>query len=131
MIRFASACLFLYWTAIFVATHLPSSALPRLQWSDKVYHAIAFSGLAFLLAWAIPARRGKRIQHLLLAALFAIGYACLDEFSQKFIPGRSCDVWDVAADVVGTGIGLTGYLVCRSLLTQLAVGRRLIASLSR
>lgn len=131
MIRVASFCLAAYWLAIFCATHIPKAAMPNLSWSDKVYHAIAFAGLAFLLAWAIPKKEGKWLKHLTIAAVIAISYACLDEFTQRFIPGRTCDIWDVAADAVGTGIGLTCYLMMRFALVQFTWGRSLILGLSR
>lgn len=126
MIRLASACLALYWIAIFFATHLPSSSLPRLSYSDKVYHAGAFAGLSFLLAWAIPTREGKQLRQLMLAGAIALLYACTDELTQKFIPGRSCDIWDVAADAVGIAIGLPAYFVLRQSLACTSIGRRII-----
>lgn len=130
MVRIASLCLAVYWLAIFVATHLPKQAMPSLNWSDKVYHALAFSGLAFLLAWAIPKHGRNWSRHLTLVAIIAISYAGLDEFTQRFIPGRTCDIWDVAADALGTGIGLACYLALRAVLTQVSWGRQLIRKLA-
>ncbi len=131
MIRFASICLLLYWGAIFVATHLPGHSLPRLHWSDKAYHAIAYAGLAFLLCWAIPLRKGKFLGHLVL--VFAIGtiYGGLDELTQALIPSRQCDFKDFIADIVGVAIGMTVYLALRTCLIQFRMGRRLISGLSR
>lgn len=131
MIRLASACLVTYWLFIFLATHLPSSAIPKLGWSDKVYHAGAFAGLSFLLCWAIPTRENRFGMHLLIAGTIAVLYGCVDEFTQRFIPGRSCDVWDLAADCVGVCIGLSSYVVVRTGLKQLNWGRQLIQNLSR
>lgn len=131
MIRIASLCLLAYWAALFIATHLPSSSLPKLHWSDKAYHAIAYAGLAFLLGWAIPVSQGKLLRHIVL--VFAIGtiYGGLDELTQTLIPSRSCDFRDFLADVLGLVIGLTVYLVLRGSLLRLGWGRRLIWSLSR
>lgn len=133
MLRLASACLFTYWLAIFLATHIPSSAMPKLSWSDKVYHAGAFAGLSFLLCWALPTRSGlqARVRQLGLAGLIAVSYGCLDEFTQQFIPGRHCDIWDVAADTVGVFIGLCCYLLSRQILVQFSLGQRLIARFAR
>lgn len=130
MLRFASICLFAYWLLIFVATHIPSQVLPRLGWSDKVYHMLAFSGLSFLLAWALPNRRGQWLSHLLIAGAIAVAYGCVDELTQMFIPGRSCDAWDVVADTCGTFLGLSAYVMCRTVLLELSWGRRLIQRLS-
>ncbi len=131
MIRLATLCLTAYWLAIFALTHVPSSALPKLGWSDKVYHAGAFAGLSFLLCWAIPTREGRLPLQLSLAAVIGIAYGCFDEFTQQFIPGRSCDIYDVAADAVGVAIGLFVYVGCRQILRHYSLGRNLINALSR
>ena len=41
-----------------------------------------------------------------LSALCCYGYACLDEFHQMFIPGRSCMFTDTLFDLTGCLIGL-------------------------
>lgn len=129
MIRIATLCLAAYWLAIFTATHLPKESLPHLGWSDKVYHALAFSGLSFLLAWALPAR--QRLKHLLVVSAVCMVYACLDEYTQQFVAGRTADVWDVVADLVGVLIGVCAYTVCRQFLVSQGWGRRVIQLLSR
>lgn len=100
-----------------------------MSWSDKTYHLLAFSGLSFLLAWAIPGR--VTLKHVTLVAGIGIGYACLDEFTQKFIPGRTSDFWDVVADSCGVGIGIVVYLGLRFVLTRFELGRRLILGMSK
>ncbi len=130
MLRVATLCLFAYWLAIFTATHLPSGSLPKLSWSDKAYHAIAFAGLSFLLAWAIP-RRTYWASHLTLAMAIAVVYGALDELTQAFIPGRHCDWWDFVADAAGAAIGLVCYVTLRESLMQWNWGKQLILKLSR
>lgn len=130
MVRIATLCLFAYWLAIFTATHLPSGSLPKLSWSDKAYHAIAFAGLSFLLAWAIP-RRASWASHLTFSMSIAVVYGAMDELTQSFIPGRHCDWWDFVADACGACLGLMFYLAMRGSLMQLAWGRNLILRLSR
>ena len=133
MIRLASACLIVYWLAIFVATHMPSAAMPKLSYSDKVYHAGAFAGLAFLLCWAIPTSPGviARARQVGLAGAIAACYGCFDELTQQFIPGRCCDIWDMAADCVGALIGIGVYLIVRQTVVQFEFGRTFIARFSR
>ncbi len=128
--RIASICLFIYWFAIFAGTHLPSSSLPSITASDKLCHFLAFGGLAFLLAWAIPSN-GSPTGHVFLAAKIGFAYSIMDELTQKLIPGRSCDILDMAADWVGVVIGLVCYLLVRQLLLQVSWGRSLLVSLSR
>ena len=129
--RLATLCLLLYWLAIFTATHLPKKSMPVLLWSDKVLHAMAFTGLSFLLAWAIPRKSGKWLSHLLITAGIAFAYACIDEFTQKFIPGRACEIWDVAADACGIACGLSVYSLLRLVLMQFSLGRAAIIRLAR
>ncbi|MFN3190810.1 MAG: VanZ family protein [Aureliella sp.] len=132
MIRIATMCLCVYWVGICVATHLPSKALPGLKVSDKLCHAIAFAGLAFLMAWAIPAARetSSRVRHALLVLGLVIAYGIIDENTQRFIPGRHCDIWDMAADTVGTIIGLSCYVGLRYVLLRQSWGKRLIDRMS-
>ncbi len=124
--RIAVFILSAYWLLIFVGTHLPAPALPALGTSDKLLHLAAFAGLAFLLAWAIPSGRWPLSRNLALAAAIAFGYAVLDELSQQFIPGRTCDPLDVAADTVGILIGLASYLAARGCIIRIGWARRLL-----
>ncbi|MCA9181398.1 MAG: VanZ family protein [Planctomycetales bacterium] len=128
--RIASFCLAIYWLAIFTGTHLPGSTMPAVTVSDKLLHALAYTGLSFLLAWALPSM-GKSLTHVTWAAGIALAYSCLDELTQMFVPSRSCDIYDIAADGVGIAVGLTSYLILRQLLLQVAWGRRLLHGLSR
>jgi VanZ family protein len=128
--RVASLCLVLYWLLIFAGTHLPANSVPTVGWSDKVCHAVAFGGLTFLLSWAIPSR-GNSLTHVFWAALIALLYGLLDEWTQNFIPGRVCDVWDMAADAAGIGVGVVSYLLVRRLLLQWKWGRQFILGMAR
>ncbi|MCA9157756.1 MAG: VanZ family protein, partial [Planctomycetales bacterium] len=74
---------------------------------------------------------GKSLTHVTWAAGIALAYSCLDELTQMFVPSRSCDIYDIAADGVGIAVGLTSYLILRQLLLQVAWGRRLLHGLSR
>ena len=128
--RAATVVLALYWLLIFVGTHLPTTAMPDISMSDKLCHALAFCGLSFLLAWALPSQ-GKRLTHVVWAGLVALAYGCADELTQYFIPGRMCDFWDLVADGAGIIIGLSCYVVLRELLLQMKWGRSLLQLLSR
>ncbi len=65
--------------------------------SDKAAHALAFMVLAGLLTLAT----GRP----LVAAALAFLYGASDEVHQAFVPGRSSDVLDLAADAVGAVAG--------------------------
>jgi VanZ family protein len=125
--RFASIVLLGYWALIFIGTHLPSARMPHLHASDKLYHFVAFAGLSFLLCWAIPSSRVSWGKILLFAALIATTYAVLDELTQQFIPGRSCDIWDVCADTVGVVLGLIAYSIARLIVGRMKWAQRILA----
>ncbi len=114
-IRVATILLVIYWIAVFTATHLPKVGLPSYPNADKIAHFVAFSGLAFLMAWAIPTRRDRPRWNVLVAAIVCLSYGAFDEFTQ--IPaGRTADIQDWFADCLGTTFGLTIYLISRAWL---------------
>jgi VanZ family protein len=45
---------------------------------------------------------------VLLAIVLAIAYGVSDEFHQRFVPGRSSDVYDVLADAEGAAAAALG-----------------------
>lgn len=99
-----------FWLLIFTATHLPQQSLPSLHFSDKLYHAGAFSGLAFLLAWSLTARRIALRKMTLIVVLICVGYGVVDEWTQQFVAGRTCDIFDLAADCIGALVGLVAFI---------------------
>jgi VanZ family protein len=111
-VRLATILLFAYWCILFTATHIPRVPGVRIQHADKVFHMLSYSGLAFLLAWAIPTFPRHKLLNVLLAGLLAISYGIVDEFSQ--IPfGRHADIYDWIADSIGVVVGLTAYAMVR------------------
>jgi VanZ family protein len=69
---------------------------------DKTNHLLAFSALAFSCVWACWPR--PRQWGWLVLALLAYGGAI--EVAQGFLPPRSADLSDVAADGLGIALGL-------------------------
>lgn len=128
MFRPAALILFIYWLVIFCATHLPKSAMPELGSTDKLYHCIGYAGLAFLLCWVV--RSKPRLKQIPLVILVGSAYGFLDEVTQKLIPGRIYDVYDLVADGVGILLGIVTYLIARRILVKSDRGKRLIQSLS-
>ncbi len=97
----------IYWTALFLGTHVPVPSGVLKQGSDKVIHFLAYAGLAFLLSlWRGPA---KWRTSLVILAVFAV----VDEVLQ--IPvGRTCDLHDMIADWLGSAFGAAAaWLVVR------------------
>lgn len=64
---------------------------------DKIVHIFIFFGLTTL--FILPSNS----THYLIITLLSSFYGVLMEFIQKyFIPNRSFDIWDIAADIVGS-----------------------------
>jgi VanZ family protein len=98
----------LYFLFISVLFFLPGSVLPKEGWLSKIYfdkwvHVGFFAVLVVLWLWALMPDR-KAALWLILAA---IAYGIVVEFVQdRFVPNRSFDLGDWAADSVGSLIGL-------------------------
>jgi VanZ family protein len=94
--------------AMFVATSLPGSMLPRqIGPYDKVGHFFMYAVLAALLTLA--ASRRRVVARLVVLTVLAVSaYGAADEWHQQFIPGRSMEFRDWVADSLG---GVTGVLV--------------------
>jgi VanZ family protein len=80
---------------------------------DKVFHFFEYFLFAFLLWRALRTTRLRRSMLRSALIVFAIGaaYAASDEFHQFYVPGRTCSVFDWAADVAGIVGMLTLILI--------------------
>jgi VanZ family protein len=100
---------------IFLASSIPAQAFPEsgIFHFDKLIHMGVYGVLAWLLF------RGLRLRMLtashVLVGWLTLGicavYGASDELHQLFVPGRSCDVFDLLADVLGAGLAITGALL--------------------
>ncbi len=93
------------WAAIiFVESSIPGHKIPQTPFgTDKVVHA----GIFFILCWLV----NRALKHqtvelvskmsLFLAIVVTILYGFADEFHQLYVPGRSADIFDMAADALG------------------------------
>ena len=73
-----------------------------------IYHITAFFFFTAFLLIAIS--KGRSLKKLLAGTLFAITYAFTDEIHQYFVPGRSCNLFDIGLDSAGITIALLIYL---------------------
>ena len=119
--RLAPVLLAIYWPLVFFGTHLPirPGGGGELPVNDKLIHAAIFFGLGFLLALAAgrgtgagsgseasAGRKGLFDGGWVLLLAIGVGYAAIDEWSQRFVVGRYPDVRDFVADVGGFVLGL-------------------------
>jgi VanZ family protein len=91
---------------IFTASSFPAAKLPRFVFkiNDKLIHVSIFLvfGLFVYRALELKVRRGSfELRRALLTVSAVAAYGILDELHQIFVPGRTPDIWDVAADTVG------------------------------
>jgi MYXO-CTERM domain-containing protein len=111
---FALAPAAAYYAGIFLLS--AQSRLPSVvsfRFSDKIIHALTFAGLGALLLWGFGRLLIGRPRAATRAAILAgaVG-AGLDEIHQIFVPLRSADIADAAADVIGVlaAVGLAALL---------------------
>ena len=93
--------------AIYFVSGIP--APPRLpdSVSDVAAHFLAYGFLGAAMLRGVAGAEWVRVsvRGALLAALLAAAYGLTDEFHQWFVPGRTPELRDVAADALGSGFG--------------------------
>ena len=105
-----------YTAGIFILSSI--SSLPTLPGagSDKWAHSIAYSGLALVMLRAVVSGRWQTITwaQAIAAVLLTTAYGATDELHQWFVPGRTADVRDLAADAAGAlAAVLVAYAIAR------------------
>ena len=99
----------LYWVILFIFTSLPASRVPDVGVNDKIEHYTAFFILGCLLILMFYYQDGSKFwkKHFNLGTLFlGMFYGAFDELHQKYVPGRSCDLYDWIADTCGILIAI-------------------------
>ncbi len=114
-----------YWIALFIGTSLPSPSVPGFGIHDKILHFGAFFGLTVLLRTNFLSRTNLK-ENLLRKDIYTLTiclvYALFDEIHQMFIPGRSCDPYDLIADFAGTLMGLLFFrLLYQKLINKISI----------
>jgi VanZ family protein len=95
----------IYAVLIFIISGIPKITPPFLGFTleDKVYHFLEYAIFSFLLFLAFfkSQRDFFRKNVFLFSSLIGIIYAYSDEFHQRFVPGRTYDLYDFLADCLG------------------------------
>ncbi len=100
---------FIVWVAIvFVGSSIPrlsdeNFGMPR--GADKAAHFLEYAILAFLLYRGAGSLRRRGVPAWVLVVAAGVLIGAVDEIHQRFIPGRSPDVLDLAADAAGVVTG--------------------------
>lgn len=102
---------------LFALSSIPNLPSPFhvFSFDDKIEHVGAYAILGALAVRAVAMRRHvPNWPDVGLAFIMCTMYGMLDEFHQFFVPGRSVDYLDFAADTVGSILGAVVYLaMCR------------------
>lgn len=82
-----------------------------VQGGDKLVHFCVYALLGMLVTRALWAFALGPVRAGVLGALLSAGYGVLDEIHQMFVPNRSPELLDVAADASGSLLGALAYLL--------------------
>ena len=105
-----------YCLAIFLQSSFSTpAAVPTFYMSDKLLHAAAYAVMAILFYRALgPHPSGNTpVKRAVFSIAFTVLYGISDEFHQSFVPGRSPEWLDVAADAVGA---VAGVVIARKMI---------------
>lgn len=96
-----------YMAIIFAVSAMSAPPSP-VAVGDKVEHFVAYAAMGALLLRATSGGRldGLTVMSALAAWVIATLYGVSDEYHQSFVPGRSPDVNDVAADSLGAALAV-------------------------
>jgi VanZ family protein len=108
-----STQLYIGWIILIgLLTLVPGKALPQIDWNflslDKIIHFTIFSIMTFLGSISFTNRSGlnRIIFPILISFLIAILYGAMLEYLQSYIPDRTFDYADLAANIGGSVGGL-------------------------
>ena len=107
---------------IFFFSSLPDPGGPPGGISDKTAHVLIYAALGASLVRALAGGRvtAMTLTRILVAAALGTLYGVSDEIHQHFVPPRTPDILDVAADAVGALVGaMLMTLLARLLLRRL------------
>lgn len=92
---------------IFYESSLPIRVPGTIPHLDKVVHGLLYFGLG-MSYFNVATRGGARTTARACWVAFAltVAYGVSDEWHQAYVPGRSADWQDVAADAVGAALAL-------------------------
>lgn len=88
--------------------------MPAIGVSDKIEHLLAYFVLSFLLFLTLLFQKQSlflKKYALLFTFIIVFFYGVVDEVHQLFIPGRSCELFDFTADIIGGVLGILGIKI--------------------
>ena len=102
------------------ATQFLFQPVRKLPYGDKISHFVLMGFFSFLTNLALTAKTVRVLRvNFLLGTLIVLTVVTVEEFSQKFIRGRSFDLVDLVADFSGIILfGELARLICRKFLRK-------------
>jgi len=103
---------------IFFFSSYPNLNVPKImkwQHEDKIYHFAEFFVWGLLFLWrslrlsSFKPGQNPVIERIFLMLFVGTIFACIDEFHQRWIPGRSFDRYDLFADIAGIAISMVFF----------------------
>ena len=76
----------------------------HIPYGDKIMHALLYGVMAGLLNWGLGYRKcfqSGAWYAPYMGAVIVLTFAVIEECTQYYIPSRTFDLWDLAADFVG------------------------------
>ena len=102
---------FLYYSLIFSFSSQSIDLKADIPFIDKVIHLIEFAILGFLLSFGCFLSLKYRLKvKAYMTFLSGTLLGALDELHQYFVPGRSTEILDWIADVLGVLLGLLIFI---------------------
>jgi VanZ family protein len=104
---------------IFYLSSIPSLPTPPGPFSDKQFHFASYALFAALLVRAFASARIRNVtgRIAIIAILLATFYGMTDEFHQRFVPGRTAALDDLAADALGA-VAAAGLLLAWAIIRR-------------
>ena len=99
----------LYYSSSIQGDDIPKIDIPNI---DKLFHFVEYFVLGALLVRAFVNYSDKTSFKtiFLLSILIASAYGILDEFHQRFVSGRSPEIFDIFSDIMGSLFGVLLYI---------------------
>ena len=109
----------LYAAGIFLVSSMHNPPLPHGV-SDKSGHGAAYCGLGLVVLRALARAElsGISAGTSVAAVALSTAFGASDELHQMFVPGRSADVHDLAADATGAAVGVTTAWLAATLIRR-------------
>jgi len=100
--------------------------IDRIPMRDKGIHFVEFGVLGACFAEAVWITwPGRGLRGAMVAWVFTTASGLLDELHQAYVPGRSADVGDLAADAVGAASAVLLFFALRWVLAARGKASRL------